>query len=75
MDVIDLTMNKDYYVPLTKKEMIEKLEYYKAFVSSFDRKENIQNKEYYELIKSLINLEISAFDISFPSYTVHPLIY
>lgn len=72
MDVIDLTMNKDYYVPLTKKEMIEKLEYYKAFVSSFDRKENIQNKEYYELIKSLINLEISAFDISFPSYTVLP---
>ena len=30
MDVIDLTMNKDYYVPLTKKEMKEKLEYYKS---------------------------------------------
>lgn len=72
MDVIDLTMNKDYYAPLTKKEMIEKLEYYKVLVSSFDRKENVQNKEYYELIESLINLEISAFDISFPSYTVVP---
>ena len=72
MDVIDLTINRDYYVPLTKKEMMEKLEYYKVLVSSFERKENVQNKEYYELIESLINLEISAFDISFPSYTVVP---
>jgi len=72
MDVIDLTMNKDYYVPLTKKEMIERLEYYKALTNSLDKKYEFKNKDYYELLDSLINLEISAFDISFPMHTTIP---
>lgn len=72
MDVFDLTMNKDYYVPLTKKEMIEKLEYYKALTASLDRKYGFKSQEYYELIDSLINLETSAFDIKFPSNVVVP---
>jgi len=72
MDVIDLTMNKDYYVPLTKQEIIEKLEYYKALTVSFDKKYEFKNKEYYELLDSLINLEISAFDLKFPSYVMIP---
>lgn len=72
MDVIDLTMNKDYYVPLTKKEMIEKLEYYKVLTDALDKKYGFNNTEYYELIESLINLEISAFDIKFAAYTMVP---
>jgi len=72
MDVIDLTMNKDYYVPLTKKEMIERLEYYKSLTDYLDKKYGFKNKEYYELLDSLINLEISAFDISFPMHTTIP---
>mgnify|MGYP003298605567 CR=1 FL=1 len=31
-----------------------------------------KNQKYYELLDSLINLEISAFDIKFPSYVVVP---
>ena len=72
MDVIDLTMNKDFYVPLSKKEMVEKLEYYKALTNSLDKKLGVKNNEYYELLYSLINLEISAFDISFTSYVTIP---
>lgn len=72
MDVFDLTLNKDYFVPLTKKEMIEKLEYYKVLAISFEKKMSIENKEYYELLDSLINLEISAFDLNFPFHYVIP---
>lgn len=73
MDYFDLNIdNKDYYVPLTKKEMIEKLEYYKVLTLSYDKESCLKNKEYYELIDSLINLEISSFDIKFASYTIVP---
>ena len=72
MDVIDLTMNKDYYVPLTKKEMKEKLEYYKSLTIFLDKKYGFKNTEYYELLDSLINLEISAFDINFLMHTTIP---
>lgn len=72
MNVIDLTMNKDYYVPLTKKEMIEKLEYYKSLTNYLDKKYEFRNIEYYELLDSLINLEISAFDLKFQEHTTIP---
>ena len=72
MDVFDLTLNMDYYVPLTKKEMVERLEYYKALTLSISKEINLKNKEYYELLDSLINLEISAFDINFPTHVMVP---
>lgn len=74
MNMFNLTMNKDCYTPLSKKEMIEKLERYKSFAISLDKKYGFENKEYYELLNSLINLEISAFDISFTSYGAIPSI-
>lgn len=72
MDVFDLTMNKDYYIPLTKQEMIDKLEYYKSLTIYLDKKYGFKNQKYYELLDSLINLEISAFDIEFLSNVMVP---
>lgn len=72
MNMFYLTMNKDYFVPLTKKEMIEKLEHYKDFVITLYKGTDINNKEYYELLESLINLEISAFDLKFPNHFMIP---
>lgn len=72
MNMFDLTMNKDYFVPLTKKEIIEKLEHYKDFVITLYKGTDINNKEYYELLDSLINLEISAFDLKFPNHYMIP---
>ena len=72
MNTFDLTMNKDYFVPLTRKEMIEKLEHYKDFFITLYKGTDINNKEYYELLESLINLEISAFDLKFPNHFMIP---